>query len=784
MAAAVFAALCAATLLLFPSCDGDYSVAEDDELCALVECLEGEQCVDGACLPVDPARPCVDDVDCGEGWVCDDGVCTPDSEEDRCASVSCDEGEQCVDGACIIDDPGPICLVDEGCVPGDVCNNGVCIPEPVSELALENPGIDFSDLFVGLGYELVAPDPSEPDDESEIVPDAEAEDESPGEAAMRTTATPAQRAAPPECACQWSVTPTSYAHFSSIDQCTTEMTPDAGGEFTISVTVACEDVSGKFTESAIASVLPTSCSTNEECNDDEVCVDGVCTLRTGPVVTVLAELPRQPFVVAFDIRLEDIEGNPVHENVLREQFHIFEDNIEIDYAETAYSVTPAPNLPLKIVLVLDYTVSMANAGAVESMVTAAQQFVQAEHFTATHDIGVVEFHDRTGQGEGYSTVVPLTTADAAGKSAIAQAIPAAGTLEPGMSRVWDAVDLAVTMLGEMERQPGEVHAIVFLTDGKDTTSEASSESILSSGQASNIKLYPIGFGDVTATESLLQSLADETRGAYFPALSSDELTEVFAEVARDLRGQWLLRYITQRNDGTLRVRIEFDSGGQAASFEADVNVGNIQGDIHAAVVEVLDRRYDETTDATNFVLKAAYLPRNISQFRFFVAQNDSTMTLQEAGGLTPPGAGWVVNAANETYNLLGPGPLEYGSFGNIGVVTLPGDVAQLQIAHDDTIYDALPQPKTVAFEGDAYLAPAELTVAIEPPEGGLVGVNPSKVAYAQGETVSLMARALGDHAFQTWEGDATGSEITTTVTMHGDQAVTARFYPAIDTARS
>ncbi len=292
MAVAVFAAMCAATLLLLPSCDGDFSAADEDAPCTLVECLEGEQCVDGTCLPVDPARPCVDDVDCDEGWICDTGVCTPDSEEEQCASVSCDEGERCVDGVCMIDDPVPVCLANEDCVPGEVCDNGVCIPEPVSELALENPGIDFSDLFVGSGYELVAPDPSEPDDESEIVPDAEAEDESPGEAAMRTTATPAQRAAPPECACQWSVTPTASAHFSSIDQCTTEMTPDAGGEFTVSVRVACEDVSGKFTESAIASVLPTPCSTNEECNDDEVCADSVCTLRTGPVITVLAERPR------------------------------------------------------------------------------------------------------------------------------------------------------------------------------------------------------------------------------------------------------------------------------------------------------------------------------------------------------------------------------------------------------------------------------------------------------------------------------------------------------------
>ncbi|GAG50098.1 unnamed protein product, partial [marine sediment metagenome] len=236
------------------------------------------------------------------------------------------------------------------------------------------------------------------------------------------------------------------------------------------VTVTCETAQKQFAHPASATIPPTVCATNDDCDGVEVCVESTCVPRTGPVITVLSERPRVPFVVAFDIRLEDALGEPIYEGVTRDQFRIFEDEQEIDYAETGYSITPAPNLPLKIVLVLDYTVSMDEAAAIGPMVEAAEQFVLAEHFTATHQIGVVEFHDRMGEGAGYGIVAPLTRADAEGKQAAADVIPAEGMLEPGLSRAWDAVTLAITMLGEVERRPGEVHTIVFLTDGGDTTS--------------------------------------------------------------------------------------------------------------------------------------------------------------------------------------------------------------------------------------------------------------------------------------------------------------------------
>ncbi|MBU0719466.1 MAG: VWA domain-containing protein, partial [Planctomycetes bacterium] len=681
------------------------------------------------------------------------------------------------------------CSTDEDCANGETCVDGSCVSSDGSagKLALENPSVDFSGLLVGQAYQLVAPTAAETSVESDSEEEATEGSDTDGEAGSQSgtlgeivedgETAPASQSVPADCTCVWSVTPTTAVEFAAISECTTTMTPVESGESTVGVAVSCGGSAAVFSQEAIATVPPTPCTENDDCANDELCLEGICAARTGPVITVLCEEPRAPFVVRFDLRLEDAAGDPIHQGVTREQFRIYEDDREIDYVETGYSVTAAPNLPLKVVLALDYTVSMNEADAIPAMITAAQEFVEADHFTGTHYLGLVEFHGREDQGSGFNAVAPLTRADDQGRALLAQAIPREGDLEPGLSRVWDAVALALSLLGEAEREPGEKHAIVFLTDGRDTTSETTADAVLAEAQADDVTLYPIGFGEVTENEALLQSLAGSTGGTYFSAENADALSDVFAGISSDLRGQWTLSYVTQRNSGTVGVRVEFYDHGASDSFETDVNVGGLAGDSHAAVVEVLDRQYDETADSTSFLIKAAYVPRSITRFGFFVASSASTFTLQEAGGLTSPDDGWILVSSDGRYDLFGPEQLGFGTFGNIGVVTVPGDASHLQIIHDDRVYGYLPRSKTVVFEGAAYLKPANLTVAISPPAGGAVAITPYKLAYALGASVTLSASAFGDYVFNVWSGGSTDSDFNTTVTMNGDQTVVANFYP-------
>ncbi len=735
------------------SCTSTRSIIDD--ACASVTCPDGQQCVDGTCVLADTVVECVEDVDCAQDWLCDDGVCTPTTPEDPCESMTCEEGEECVEGVCVTD------------------------WDPADGIASVNATVDFANLFVGQVYEIVAPDPTPPVEVGDGATDGTLAGETDGtDGGTGTEAfSSIVRADPVYCACEWTTVPEAAASFDPVDGCDTEMTPAQDGEFEIAVAVTCGETEAQFLQIAFAQTPPTPCTDNDDCQGDEVCLESVCAARTGPVMTVLGERHRSPYLMVFDLRLEDRDGLPIHDGIVSQQFRILENGVEVDSAETEYLVMPAPNLPLRVVLVLDYTVSMDQAGAISEMVSAARRFIEGDHFTATHHVGVVEFHDRTAEGEGFDTVAPLTRMDEEGKAAVSAALPEEGTLEAGLSRVWDAVNRAIDLLGESDRQPGEVQAVVFLSDGEDTTSETLPAVLLSSAIGNDIKLYPIGFGHVSPNETLLQSFADQTGGAYFQAGEAGALSDVFSEIARDLRGQWTLSYVTQKNDGTVKVRVEFDYDRATDSFMSDVNVGSLDGDIHAVVVEAADRRYEETTNVTSFLLKAEYVPRNINRMRFFVAHDGSTFTLQGAGGLTPVDDGWVIIPTDGMYYLVGSEPLAYGSFGNVGVITVPGDVAQLQIVHDDSIYSTLPQPKTVVFEGDDRLSPALLTTVVDPVAGGVVSVDPDKFAYELGETVSLVASASGNHVFAGWSGDATGSDYTTTVTMDKDKAVTAGFYP-------
>jgi hypothetical protein len=64
-------------------------------------------------------------ITCDEGEVCENGVCVP--EADPCEGVECGEGEVCEDGVCVPEaDP---CEGVE-CGEGEVCEDGVCVPEP------------------------------------------------------------------------------------------------------------------------------------------------------------------------------------------------------------------------------------------------------------------------------------------------------------------------------------------------------------------------------------------------------------------------------------------------------------------------------------------------------------------------------------------------------------------------------------------------------------------------------------------------------------------------------
>jgi hypothetical protein len=66
-----------------------------------------------------------------------------------------------------------------------------------------------------------------------------------------------------------------------------------------------------------------------------------------------------------------------------------------------------------------------------------------------------------------------------------------------------------------------------------------------------------------------------------------------------------------------------------------------------------------------------------------------------------------------------------------------------------------------------------------PAAGGYILISPESDngRYAVGTIITLIAVADPDHEFNSWGGDASGVERTTTITMDSDKRVTAYFIP-------
>ncbi len=697
---------------------------------------------------------CDDSLFCNGVEICTNGICsngTPPCAEplacyeagDICMGSSCD-----VDGDCI----DPLHCISQVCTIIDVGSNDLHSYATDGETGEE---IDFSEpLVVGQAILLTAPSSS-------------------AGGTAKTTAN--------SCSCAWQVDPTTAGSFDETNVCSTGFTIEEDGLLTFALTVVCNGTTNSFSQggAAIQPPPPTSCTGDSDCDSDEVCSNGFCATAPTPApsIEILEESPMAPFVVRFDMRLKDENGKIIPEGVTGENFIVYENGEFLDLTETNQFVTPAPNLPLRIVLVLDYTNSMAMASAIPSMISAAQSFVQAKHFTATHQIGIVEFHDRGDVDSGFSTSITLTDMDSNGKETIANAIPASGTLENGLTRVWDAIDLAITMLGEPERKTGEVQAIVFLTDGHDTTSELTSSELIEAATEANIKLYPIGFGNLGTNEAVLKLMASESGGAYFPATQASELHEVMSDIASDLRGQWNLSYITQRNSGTVNVSIEFTWDDSTVTHTTSFDAGQLAGDIHEGLIEVTDREYDEIEDETQFLLRADYIPRSIDRLGLVFAHSAAEFTLQGSGGLTDPAKGWsLTNVGEGEYLLFGFDMLEYGDFGNIGTVRIPGNVLELQLEYNDDIHSFLPQPKTFVFTGDYWDEPYRLNVIVTPEELGYVTISPDKSGYGEDEKVTLTAVPVGSNSsFDRWSGEVSSTDASITISMDEDKTVTATF---------
>lgn len=199
---------------------------------------------------------------------------------------------------------------------------------------------------------------------------------------------------------------------------------------------------------------------------------------------------------------------------------------------------------LEVVVAIDTSGSMSGAPLAAAKV-AAKEFVS--DLDPSTNVAVVGF------GASAYSVAPFDSS----RAEVAAAID--GLVADGETALYDGLELATEQFPE----PDARRFIVVLSDGKDTTSQASLGDASAAIIGREANLYAVTLQSDDADFTGLQSLATEVNGQVVSASNVDSLQETFASIASRLSNQYLLSY---------------RSGGQR---QADLSITVASGDVIA-----------------------------------------------------------------------------------------------------------------------------------------------------------------------------------------------------------
>jgi len=200
----------------------------------------------------------------------------------------------------------------------------------------------------------------------------------------------------------------------------------------------------------------------------------------------------------------------------REDFEVYEDNQLQDV-----STFVAGEFPLTVALGVDRSWSMAGE-PLRLAKQASQTFLRA---LKTGDRSMV-----VAINSDADVIAPLATDRREQARAIAALDPWSTTA------LHDAIG---AVLDRLEPEPGR-QALVLFSDGVDRYSTVTAAQVVERARRSNALVYPIAFG--RTRPPLLAELAVLTGGRSFLLRDIKELEKTLADIARELRYQYLLGY--------------------------------------------------------------------------------------------------------------------------------------------------------------------------------------------------------------------------------------------------
>lgn len=210
------------------------------------------------------------------------------------------------------------------------------------------------------------------------------------------------------------------------------------------------------------------------------------------------------------------------------------------------------DLPATIGVLVDSSMSMWNNRA--KVLDAVHQFILAGN--RQDELFGLAFNDEIMPA--FAGDDAFTTDPDSLRSALAAAVTARGP-----TRLFDAV---LAGIDQANRGSAVRRALVVVSDGGDTASDATRDETLARTQASNVVVFTVALIDPASPETssrTLKQMAAATGGEAFEPSTARELSANLQEIAADIRHAYTLAYVPPPTDGAFRkIRVTASAAGR------------------------------------------------------------------------------------------------------------------------------------------------------------------------------------------------------------------------------
>lgn len=274
--------------------------------------------------------------------------------------------------------------------------------------------------------------------------------------------------------------------------------------------------------------------------------------------------------VLLNITVKDSYGRQAGD-LRKDEFIVAEDGKRQDISSFFVS-----RVPVNVVLMLDASGSVV--GQIDSLRAAAAGFV--EQLGPEDKVSVIEFHTKIELIQDWTSNADEVRHAISWRFKPGRVMTEEGRSTYGSTALYDALFLtADEQLAKVEGRK----AVIILTDGDDTSSKVTYEQSLAAMIKSGAVIYVVSKaraiianlngvyrsyrGRFERAEFLMTDLVTRTGGQIFSPLKDEEMKDVYAQVARELKSQYIITYIpkNEERDGQLRqVRVYLTRPGYSA----------------------------------------------------------------------------------------------------------------------------------------------------------------------------------------------------------------------------